>query len=308
VESKQDSVPNVTETDWIQLELTATAATAEQLADLLTAAGALAVSFEDEADDPVLEPPPGATTLWPRTVVQGLFAPDADVPAVLRGVQQALGLAAPPACRLRRLKECDWVRVWMDRFQPMRFGDRLWICPTGQTPADPGQAAVTVVLDPGLAFGTGTHETTALCLEWLDRHLQPGWEVIDYGCGSGILAVAAAKLGARHIRAVDIDPQALYATRENARKNQVAERISVHEPAQLPDHPVDCLLANILARPLTELAARFAALVRPGGRLVLSGILRDQAAEVSEAYRKTFAVEPAVMRGDWARLAATRRG
>jgi ribosomal protein L11 methyltransferase len=295
------------DTDWLQIELTATAATAEQLADHLTAAGAVAVSLEDEADDPVFEPAPGATTLWPHTAVVGLFAPDTDVPAVLHAVQQALGLAAPPDCRMRRLEERDWVRVWMDRFHPMRFGNRLWICPTGQAPADPGPGAVCVALDPGLAFGTGTHETTALCLEWLDRHLQPDWEVIDYGCGSGILAVAAAKLGARHIRAVDIDPQALYATGENARKNKVAERVSALEPARLPDLAVDCLLANILARPLIELAPRFAALVRPGGHLVLSGILHEQAAEVGAAYRHAFSVEPAARLGDWVRLAATRR-
>lgn len=300
-------MPNPADTDWLQIELTASAATAEQLADHLAAAGALAVSFEDEADDPVFEPAPGATQLWPRTAVVGLFPADTDAPAVLRAVQQALGLPAPPACRMRRLQERDWVRVWMDRFHPMRFGDRLWICPTGQAPADPGPAAVSVVLDPGLAFGTGTHETTALCLEWLDGHLQPGWDVIDYGCGSGILAVAAAKLGARQIRAVDIDPQALYATRENARKNQVTEHIDAIEPAQLPARAVDCLLANILARPLIELAPRFAALVRPGGRLVLSGILHDQAAEVGAAYRDGFDVEAPVRRGDWVRLAATRR-
>lgn len=300
-------MPSPNETDWLQIELTATAATAEQLADQLAAAGALAVSFEDEADDPVFEPAPGATTLWPRTAVVGLFTPETDATAVLRAVQEGLGLATPPACRMRRLENRDWVRVWMDRFHPMRFGDRLWICPTGQTPAEPGPAAVCVVLDPGLAFGTGTHETTGLCLDWLDRNLQPGWEVIDYGCGSGILAVAAAKLGARHVQAVDLDPQALYATRENARKNQVAERIHAQEPARLPDRPVDCLLANILARPLIELAPRFAALVRPGGRLVLSGILHGQAAEVGAAYREAFALDPPARRGDWVRFAATRR-
>jgi ribosomal protein L11 methyltransferase len=300
-------MPNPTDTDWIQLELTATAATAEQLAEHLTAAGALAVSFEDEADDPVFEPAPGATTLWPHTAVAGLFAPDTDVPAVLRAVQQALHLPVPPACRMRRLQERDWVRVWMDRFHPMRFGERLWICPSGQSPADPGPAVVTVVLDPGLAFGTGTHATTALCLEWLDGNLAPGWDVVDFGCGSGILAVAAARLGAKHIWAVDIDPQALYATRENALKNHVAECITGIEPARLPNRLVDCVLANILARPLIELAPRFAGLVRPGGRLVLSGILHDQAADVIAAYEDRFIVEPAVRREDWIRLAATRR-
>jgi len=297
----------MTATDWVLLELTATAATAEPLADHLAAAGALAVSFEDEADDPVFEPAPGATMLWPRTAVVGLFAPDTDASAVLRAVQESLGLPAPPACRMRRLKERDWVRVWMDRFRPMRFGDRLWVCPAGQAPADPGSAAVTVVLDPGLAFGTGTHETTALCLEWLDRNLRPGWEMIDYGCGSGILAVAAAKLGARHVQAVDIDPQALHATGENARKNQVAGRISALDPARLTNRPADCLVANILAHPLIELAPRFTALVRPGGYLVLSGILHDQAAMAGAAYRNAFAFDPPAQRGDWVRLAAIRR-
>ncbi len=297
----------MTERDWLQLELTASAATAEQLAEHLTAAGALAVTFEDEADDPVFEPAPGATTLWPRTAVVGLFTPETDIPAVLRALQQSLALPEAPACRVRRLQERDWVRVWLDRFHPMRFGDRLWICPTGQSPADPAADAVIVTLDPGLAFGTGTHETTALCLEWLDRHLRPGWEMIDYGCGSGILAVAAARLGAGHVWAVDIDPQALYATGENAGKNEVADRVSGVEPARLPDRPVDCIVANILAGPLITLAPRFAALLRTGGRLVLSGILHSQAAEVGAAYEGAFAMEPVERRGDWTRLAGTRR-
>ena len=297
----------MTASDWIQIELTATAATAESIADRLSDAGALSVSFEDEADDPVFEPAPGATTLWPRTVVVGLFAPDTDVRAVLTELQRALDLPEPPACRVKHLQERDWVRVWMDRFRPMRFGERLWVCPSGQTAAEAGPEAVIVTLDPGLAFGTGTHETTALCLEWLDRHVRPGWKMIDYGCGSGILAVAAAKLGAGHVHAVDIDPQALYATAENARKNRVDGFIDTGDPATLPDVPVDCLVANILAGPLVTLAPRFAALLRPGGHLVLSGILHEQAAEVSAACAEFFIVEAPARRGDWVRLAARRR-
>ncbi|MCC6208524.1 MAG: 50S ribosomal protein L11 methyltransferase [Gammaproteobacteria bacterium] len=297
----------MTASDWIQIELTATAATAESLADHLSNIGALSVSFEDEADDPVFEPAPGATTLWPRTVVIGLFAPDTDIVTVLAGLQRALDLPEPPDCRVKRLQERDWVRVWMDRFHPMRFGERLWICPSGQTSAEAGPDSVIVTLDPGLAFGTGTHETTALCLEWLDRNVRPGWKMIDYGCGSGILAVAAAKLGAGHVHAVDIDPQALYATAENARKNQVAGIIDEGDPAALPDVPVDCIVANILAGPLITLAPRFATLLRAGGHLVLSGILHEQAAEVSAAYSEAFIVEAPARHGDWVRLAARRR-
>lgn len=297
----------MTASDWIQIELTATAANAESLADHLSDAGALAVSFEDEADDPVFEPAPGATTLWPRTVVVGLFAPDTDVPALLTGLQRTLDLPEPPPCRIKRLQERDWVRVWMERFRPMRFGERLWICPSGQTAAEAGPGAVIVTLDPGLAFGTGTHETTALCLEWLDRHVRPGWEMIDYGCGSGILAVAAAKLGAGHVQAVDLDPQALYATAENARKNRVAGIIDAGDPAALSDTPVDCLVANILAGPLITLVPRFAGLLRAGGHLVLSGILHEQAAEVAAACAEDFLVESPAQRGDWVRLAARRR-
>ena len=192
----------------------------------------------------------------------------------------------------------------MARFQPMRFGRRLWVCPRWQTPPQPDD--VTVMMDPGLAFGTGTHPTTALCLEWLDEHDIRDRTVIDYGCGSGILAIAAAKLGARQVWAVDYDPQALTATADNAAENGVGRRLSVHQPDELEELNCDILLANILAAPLLELAPRFAHLVRPNGQIVLSGILDEQADAVMAKYRAWFNMEPAATREEWVRLSGQR--
>jgi ribosomal protein L11 methyltransferase len=286
---------------WLQLGFDTCAGDAEALSEALESAGALSVSLQDSGDDPIYEPEPGASVLWPTTHVVGLFAPDVDPHRILKAVQVALGLADIPGCRIRRLKDRVWERVWLDHFQPSRFGDRLWIVPSGYDPPQP--RAINLYLDPGLAFGTGTHATTALCLEWLDRHPPTGEDVLDYGCGSGILAIAAVRLGARHAWAVDIDEQALRATCDNAARNDVAERITVMPPENLGgDALVDCLLANILARPLAELAPRLAALLRSGGRLVLSGILTTQRDEVLAAYQSRFRFHGEARRDDWLRL------
>jgi ribosomal protein L11 methyltransferase len=193
----------------------------------------------------------------------------------------------------------------MQHFHPMRFGARLWICPSWQAP--PAPDAVNILLDPGLAFGTGTHPTTALCLEWVDQHGADYDEVIDYGCGSGILALAAAKLGARHVWAVDNDPQALLATRANAANNGVAHLIDAVTPQALPALRTQLLLANILAQPLIDLADRFSAYVSPGGYIVLSGILTQQAASVAAAYQKHFEMAPWVGKDEWIRLVGKKR-
>lgn len=289
---------------WLQIKLDATPDNAAQLSDLLSEAGASAVTFQDGSDQPLYEPPPGATPLWTQTQVVGLFEADVDVETVLDHLRGALGQAGLAGCRVSPLEDKDWERAWMDNFQPMRFGERLWICPSWRTPPDP--SAVNVMLDPGLAFGTGTHPTTALCLEWLDRHDFAGGEVIDYGCGSGILAVAAARLGARRVWAVDHDPQALQATMLNAEKNGVSEIVSVMPPKDLPAMRADLLVANILAGPLVELAPLFAERVRPGGGIVLSGILASQAEEVARHYRHWFVMEPQAEREEWVRLAGVR--
>lgn len=291
---------------WLQLSLEALDHTPEQLEDALLQAGALAVTLADAGDQSVLEPAPGETPLWAHTCVTGLFDAHTDIEIVKRQLQSFLHSPILPECRLSRLEERNWVRAWMDNFHPMRFGQRLWICPTAQEPPDP--TAVNIRLDPGLAFGTGAHPTTALCLEWLDGADLADRTVLDYGCGSGILAIAAAKLGARRVWAVDIDPQALLASDDNADENGVEDRIELTAPAALPPGLcVDVLLANILAGVLVRLAPEFARRVKPGGCLILSGILEQHAAAVEAAFNHDFAFEPARQREDWVLLEGVRR-
>jgi ribosomal protein L11 methyltransferase len=270
---------------------------------LCLALGAAAVTFADAQDDPVLEPLPGEMRLWPATRLTALFleapAPDAVAAAV------AAALDLPPArISAAVLPERAWEREWLKDFHAMRFGERLWICPRHERVTQPD--AVIVTLDPGLAFGTGTHPSTALCLECLDRHPPRGERVIDYGCGSGVLALAAAKLGAPAVHCFDIDPQALSATRENALANDIGARVHVHEHAAELPAGVGLLLANILSGPLCALVPAFAALVRPGGVVVLAGLMRREVADVTAAYAACFDVQGCEERGDWACLRARR--
>ena len=289
---------------WLQLKLVTNAHEADQISDALTDLGAVAVTYEDAADQPLFEPDPGETKLWQETRVVGLFEADADMDSIIG--QLKASLEQPPVhLSIDPLEDKDWTRAWMDTFKPIPCGQRLWIVPSWHSPTDPD--AVNVVLDPGLAFGTGTHPTTALCLQWLDAHAPQDLQVIDFGCGSGILAVAAALLGARHVWAVDHDPQALIATRDNARKNGVADLISTCLPADLPTLETDLMLANILANPLMELAPQFARLTKSGGTIVLSGILGHQAEQVSERYREWFEINPATLREEWVELDGLRK-
>jgi ribosomal protein L11 methyltransferase len=267
------------------------------------ALGAAAVTFVDACDEPVLEPAPGEFRLWRDTTVRCLFPQRADVPVVLHALATALGLSASELV-VTRVGERVWEREWLKDFHALRFGKRLWVCPHHEQVSDP--AAAVVKLDPGLAFGTGTHPSTALCLDWLDAHLSPGVQVIDYGCGSGILALAAARLGAASVHAFDIDPQALLATRENAHANALMQ-IQVHEDAATLPEGVDLVLANILSGPLCALAARFAALVRRGGRAVLAGLMTHEVADVTGAYAACFDVAACGSRDEWVCLAARRR-
>jgi ribosomal protein L11 methyltransferase len=275
--------------------------------DALFEAGAVSVTLLDAADNPVLEPAPGKTPLWPTVVVRALFDAGADPGRLARVIETACGTGLP-APAFEHIEDRAWEREWLKDFRPMRFGRRLWVCPGGLPAGDP--EAIRIELDPGLAFGTGTHATTAMCLEWLDGlpvESLRGAEVIDYGCGSGILAIAAIKLGAARATAMDIDPQALLATGQNAARNGAAGRIQVTDDPQAGGRTADILLANILARPLIELAPSLAGLVRPGGLLALSGLLLEQAGPVAEAYQPWFDIGPAVTRDGWGLLSGRRR-
>lgn len=274
--------------------------------EILQACGASAVSFIDAEDDPVLEPAPGETPLWSKTVTLGLFPEKTDLQPVLDALREQLPDADTLQVSDELVEDQDWVRVWLKDCPPLKFGERLWVCPHEKRVDEPG--SVTLLLDPGLAFGTGTHPSTALCLEWLATHDVSDQHVLDFGCGSGILAIAALLLGARHAVAYDIDPQAIQATRDNAVANGVSDRLTTVDPERrVEPFPADLVLANILARPLIELAPQLSATIRSGGALVLAGLLDRQADEVRAAYAPWFDFEPDHCRDGWTRLYGRRR-
>jgi ribosomal protein L11 methyltransferase len=266
--------------------------------------GALAVSYTDQRDDPILEPAPGEFRLWPHSRLQALFPFETSPEKLVAGLSHVLRVD-PARLGVETLADKVWEREWLRDFHPMCFGRRLWVAPHHAHVHTTG--AVVVRLDPGLAFGTGTHATTAMCLAWLDEHAAEGQLAIDYGCGSGVLAVAACKLGARAAHAFDIDPQALTATRDNATANGVADCVRVVDNDSALPGNADILLANILCGPLCELAPRFAALTRPGGRIVLAGLLSTQADEVTRAHAPWFDVTTFASRDGWTALTGTRR-
>ncbi len=266
--------------------------------------GALAISLADAGDEPLLEPPPGETPLWQSLRLRALFDFSADPGRLAATLATILDLP-PGAIGIEHVEDRAWEREWLKDFRPMRFGRRLWVCPAGQRPHGP--AEVVLELDPGLAFGTGTHPTTALCLEWLDAAVRGGERALDYGCGSGILALAALRLGAVEATAFDIDPQARHATRENAIKCGLAGRIRIPRFPEDVGGRFEIVLANILAGPLIELAPRFAHMARAGGMVVLAGMLCGQAVEVAQAYRAWFDIGPAAEREDWTLLVGRRR-
>ncbi len=288
---------------WIEITLPTSADSAESVGETMETAGAAAVTFADVADEPLYELEPGATPLWQRTRVVGLFPADVDRDAVLAELGRAQPL--PADMTIRKVVDREWTRAWMDHFRPMRFGERLWICPTDH-PA-PAADGLIIRLDPGLAFGSGTHPTTRLCLEWLDANPPTHQRVIDYGCGSGILALAAALMGARSVLGVDHDGQAVQATRANAELNGVDRTIVACRNEEEGKPRGDCVLANILAGPLRELAPHLAGMVEPGGRIVLSGILEEQSAEVVESYTPWFDLSPPMVLEGWVRLDGMRK-
>ena len=270
--------------------------------------GSDAVSMEEAADQPLYEPDPGTTPLWSQTTVTGLFDSGRDIEQLCADIRDAWHQQtqqALPEIDVTLVEDKDWERAWMDDFQPLKFGERLWIVPSWHDAPDPD--AANLMLDPGLAFGTGTHPTTALCLEWLDGQDPHGKQVIDYGCGSGILGLAALLLGADHVIGVDTDPQALEASRENARRNGVEDsKLDLFLPDNEPETKADIMLANILAQPLIGLAPHLASRTRPGGDLVLSGILSNQAREVMAAYEPWFVMDEPEQREEWIRLTGRR--
>ncbi len=293
---------------WTQLQIQTDPKNADQLEDLFIELGAEVVSMEDAADEPLYEPEPGTTPLWGKTTVIGMFPADQNVDQLSSDIRrlwhQKTGHNLAEV-NVSHIEDKDWVRAWMDDFHPLKFGERLWIVPSWHEAPDPG--AANLMLDPGLAFGTGTHQTTALCLEWLDGQNLKDKLVIDYGCGSGILGLAALLLGARHVVGVDTDPQALQASRENARRNGVDDsKLDLYLPENEPGTTADVMLANILAQPLINLASHLAALTRPGGNLVLSGILVYQAQEVIAAYEPWFTMDTPKEREEWIRLTGVR--
>jgi ribosomal protein L11 methyltransferase len=293
---------------WLQVSVIANTDNYQQVEDTLLALGAQSITYKDAADNPILEPQPGETPLWRDAIITGLFDRKMEPAALNQAIRQQLQ-AGKLDIQISELPEQDWTRAWMDSFKPMRFGKRLRICPKHIDPPEPD--AVNLRLDPGLAFGTGTHPTTALCLRWLDAHISEHsghQDVLDYGCGSGVLAIAALLLGAEHAHCVDIDEQALQATCDNAETNQLYPQVTTCFPEQLvTKKPFDLVLANILSGPLTALASTLASHCHPGSDLVLSGILTSQADAIRERYAEMFDMTTTETLDDWALLHGKRK-
>ncbi len=290
---------------WLQIALELEQQQLECHEDALLNAGALSVTYTDAADQPLLEPAPGETPIWQQVRLFGLFNDDTLPEQILLQLCVGLSLSKPPQHQFELLEDRNWVRAWMDDYQPMQFGSQLWVCPTTMQP--PHAEAVNLRLDPGLAFGTGTHPTTALCLTWLSNANLKQKTVIDYGCGSGILAIAALLLGATQAYATDIDPQALLATQSNSELNEVENKLSCCLIEQFKAPTTDLLMANILAGPLTELAPTLATLCKSGGEIILSGLLAEQATEVRAVYGEWFELSPTQQQEEWILLHGTRR-
>jgi ribosomal protein L11 methyltransferase len=290
---------------WLQLKVKASRHQTEKLEDALLASGAVSVTLQDAADQPIFEPALGETPLWDQVHITGLYEANINTAATTQKVQQKFA-AELPEFKWELLEDKDWEREWMKNYHAIRCGERLWICPSWQTPPEPDK--INLMLDPGLAFGTGTHPTTFMCLQWIDEQDLKDTLVVDYGCGSGILGIAALLLGARQVIGVDIDHQALLATTENARRNQLAaDAMPVYLPQRCPQVKADVMLANILAGPLAELAPQLNALTRLGGRICLSGILAVQAEAVMQAYRAWFDFEPPRQQEEWVCLTGVKR-
>lgn len=282
---------------WIQLTLTTDDEHARQLGDIMMANQAQAVTYRDAKDAPIFEPPPGEIPLWSQSLVTGLYPAETNLTPILNNLRKVNFLEKPLQYKTDPLEDKDWERAWMDNFKPICFGGRFWVVPSWHQPPEPEQPYL--LLDPGMAFGTGTHATTALCLEWLTEQDLAGKTVVDFGCGSGILGIAALKLGAARCIATDIDQQALKTTRENAELNGVADKIEVYLPHHTPAVKADLVIANILAAPLQELATVIQGYLKPYGPIAMSGILQRQANDVMQAYQPRIEFSPPRFQAEW---------
>lgn len=290
---------------WLQLTVQCPEVEVERVENALEAIGCVSITCMDAADQPILEPGPGETPLWQVVKLLALFKVDASRDLITNTLASVLDATLVKQAQIEVLEDQPWERAWMDDFKPMRFGERLWVCP--HHAETPDEQAVVLRLDPGMAFGTGTHPTTALCLSWLDGADVGGKTVVDYGCGSGILGIAAALLGAQEVLATDIDPQALMATLDNAKSNAVADQIHTFEVDAMPQGQVPLVLANILQGPLIELAPTLTDLLAPEGHLVLSGLLAHQAEEVRMAYSRWLDLSLVAEQEEWVLLVGQKR-
>jgi ribosomal protein L11 methyltransferase len=289
---------------WLQLKIISSRKYVASLENSLLASGAASVTLQDNADQPILEPGLGETPLWDSVKITGLFDANIHTSQTIAIAERRFGNKLPDHS-WELLEDKDWEREWMSHYHAIRCGERLWICPSWQEPPEPEK--VNLMLDPGLAFGTGTHPTTFLCMQWIDQQDFTGLDVVDYGCGSGILGIATLLLGAKKVIGVDIDPQALLATADNARRNHLSDdAMPIYLPADCPKAKVDVVLANILAGPLAELATALSGMTKTGGRICLSGILSTQAQTVMKAYENWFSFDPVVEKEEWVRLTAIK--
>ena len=289
---------------WLQLKIITPRRFVESLEDSLLASGAASVTLEDNADQPILEPALGETPLWDNVKITGLFDAEIDTAKTIATAERKFGNTLPEH-KWEQLEDKDWEREWMQNYHAIRCGERLWICPSWQQPPEPDK--INLMLDPGLAFGTGTHPTTFMCLQLIDQQDFTGLHIVDYGCGSGILGIATLLMGAKKVIGVDIDPQALLATTENAKRNKLPHTaMPVFLPKDTPNNKADIILANILAGPLAELAPALNAMTNVGGKICLSGILAIQAEVVKTAYAQWFNFDPVATQEEWVRITGTK--
>lgn len=295
---------------WIQAYVEANKEQVELIEALLLNAGALSITLADNADEPILEPELGTTPIWQHTRLIGLFAQDTNKQQLQKNLNQDISSLFQkenqPNIRIVELEDKNWLNVWMDDYHPIKFGSRLWVCPSWTPPPD--EQAINLKLDPGLAFGTGTHPTTSLCLSYLDKHIKGGEQVLDFGCGSGILGIAAVLLGAKNFCGIDIDPQAIQASKDNAKRNQLSDAsYTLFLPESHKQQEYDWVIANILAAPLTQLAPKLASYCKPKGRILLSGLLESQADDILKTYSQWFDLDTPEQDKEWILITGTKR-
>lgn len=291
---------------WLQVILKTSESKAEILSECLMNAGAAAVTFQDAEDRPIFEPAPGTTPLWKTLFVIGLFDAENDLVSVKRFLKSNVDPDTFSTLQIDPLEDKNWSLTWMEHFHPMRFGQKLWICPSWHEPLAPND--INIMLDPGLAFGTGTHPTTHLCLEWLDSNPPQNAHIIDYGCGSGILSIAAIMLGAAHVYAIDNDPQALTSTKLNAEKNAIKDdTLTIGLPNLKINKKADLILANILANTLVELLPTFLDNLNATGKIVLSGLLENQIELIRQNYEPYFKIIEIAKYEEWALIYAIKK-